>query len=155
MRLDPITPNKGVVGDPRRSAPQGAVQRNYSAIAIQPGGIPSVHKRLLPPTSLTCAPQPGSRPGELEQPGGNSALDPLLPIPNRTVKRRRADDSADCPRESRSPPGLATTRTPRTQPPGRSCLGLSLLVVNRPAIPRITTNCHRRYNFLSQFVPRM
>ncbi len=37
--------------------------------------------------------------------GGHSELDPRLPIPNRTVKRLCADDSADCPRESRSPPG--------------------------------------------------
>ena len=27
--------------------------------------------------------------------GGHSVLDPLLPIPNRTVKRDSADDSAD------------------------------------------------------------
>ena len=37
--------------------------------------------------------------------GGHSELDPRLPIPNRTVKRLCADDSADYPRESRSPPG--------------------------------------------------
>jgi hypothetical protein len=29
---------------------------------------------------------------------------PLLPIPNRTVKRLSADDSADCPCESRTLP---------------------------------------------------
>ena len=32
----------------------------------------------------------------------HSELDPLLPIPNRTVKRLSADDSADYPRESRT-----------------------------------------------------
>ena len=37
--------------------------------------------------------------------GGHSEVDPRLPIPNRTVKRLCADASADCPRESRSPPG--------------------------------------------------
>src|SRR5882672_12956684 len=37
--------------------------------------------------------------------GGHSEVDPRLPIPNRTVKRLCDDDSADCPRESRSPPG--------------------------------------------------
>ena len=37
--------------------------------------------------------------------GGHSEVDPRLPIPNRTVKRLSADASADCPRESRSPPG--------------------------------------------------
>ena len=37
--------------------------------------------------------------------GGHSEVDPRLPIPNRTVKRLCADASADCPRESMSPPG--------------------------------------------------
>jgi hypothetical protein len=36
--------------------------------------------------------------------GDHSALAPPLPIPNRTVKRRSADDSADLPCESRSSP---------------------------------------------------
>ena len=34
-------------------------------------------------------------------PGDNSELEPPLPIPNRTVKRLYADDSADYPCESR------------------------------------------------------
>ena len=29
--------------------------------------------------------------------GAHSKVEPLLPIPNRTVKRLRADDIADCP----------------------------------------------------------
>ena len=37
--------------------------------------------------------------------GGHSEVVPLLPIPNRTVKRLRADDSADYPCESRTLPG--------------------------------------------------
>ena len=37
--------------------------------------------------------------------GGHSALDPPLPIPNRTVKQSCADDSALPVCESRSPPG--------------------------------------------------
>ena len=37
--------------------------------------------------------------------GGHSTSDPPLPIPNRTVKRSRADDSAHLVCESRSPPG--------------------------------------------------
>src|SRR5436309_2536127 len=41
-------------------------------------------------------------------PGDHSKLEPLLPIPNRTVKRLRADDSADYPCESRSSPGSYT-----------------------------------------------
>src|SRR5688572_7067844 len=44
--------------------------------------------------------------------GGHSEVDPRLPIPNRTVKRLCADASADCPRESRSPPGAHKTRSP-------------------------------------------
>ncbi len=38
-------------------------------------------------------------------PGDHSELEPPLPIPNRSVKRLRADDSADYPCESRSSPG--------------------------------------------------
>ena len=34
-------------------------------------------------------------------PGDHSELEPPLPIPNRTVKRLNADDSADYPCESR------------------------------------------------------
>ena len=37
--------------------------------------------------------------------GGHSALDPPLPIPNRVVKRGRADDSVHSACESRSLPG--------------------------------------------------
>ena len=36
--------------------------------------------------------------------GDHSEVVPLLPIPNRTVKHLSADDSADCPCESRSLP---------------------------------------------------
>ena len=48
--------------------------------------------------------------------GGHSEVDPRLPIPNRTVKRLCADDSADCPRESRSPPGAQKTKPPGSTP---------------------------------------
>lgn len=40
--------------------------------------------------------------------GGHSAPDPPLPIPNRTVKRSCADDSAYLLCESRSPPGSSS-----------------------------------------------
>ena len=50
--------------------------------------------------------------------GGHSALDPLLPIPNRTVKRSCADDSAHTVCESRSPPGSPTKTPLRYQPRG-------------------------------------
>ena len=50
--------------------------------------------------------------------GGHSALDPLLPIPNRTVKRSCADDSAHTVCESRSPPGSPTKTPLRSQPRG-------------------------------------
>ena len=49
--------------------------------------------------------------------GGHSEVDPRLPIPNRTVKRLSADASADCPRESRSPPG-APKNNPQGSPLG-------------------------------------
>src|ERR1700681_3579504 len=45
-------------------------------------------------------------------PDDQSPLAPPLPIPNRTVKRRRADDSADCPCESRSSSGTLKTKRP-------------------------------------------
>src|SRR5437870_5961658 len=47
-------------------------------------------------------------------PDDHSLLAPPLPIPNRTVKRRRADDSVDCPCESRSSSGTLNNkaRTP-------------------------------------------
>src|SRR6185436_1356343 len=54
--------------------------------------------------------------------GGHSEVDPRLPIPNRTVKRLCADDSADCPRESRSPPG-APNEKPIPQRGGLFYLG--------------------------------
>jgi hypothetical protein len=43
----------------------------------------------------------------------HSELAPLLPIPNRTVKRLRADDSVDYPCESRSSSDSLQSRTPR------------------------------------------
>lgn len=45
-------------------------------------------------------------------PCGHSALVPRLPIPNRTVKRSRADDSVDCPCESRSLQGTFKKQNP-------------------------------------------
>src|SRR6476660_6735685 len=45
-----------------------------------------------------------------------SPLAPLLPIPNRTVKRRRADDSTDCPCESRSSSGTLHPQAPLARP---------------------------------------
>ena len=44
--------------------------------------------------------------------GGNSALDPPLPIPNRTVKRSCADDSVHYACESRSLPGFLNKNAP-------------------------------------------
>jgi hypothetical protein len=41
-----------------------------------------------------------------------SELEPRLPIPNRTVKRLSADDSADYPRESRTSSGTHETENP-------------------------------------------
>ena len=52
--------------------------------------IQSVVRKLTAPDSLMS--------------GDHSEVVPLLPIPNRTVKHLSADDSADCPCESRSLP---------------------------------------------------
>ncbi len=62
--------------------------------------------------------------------GGHSEVDPRLPIPNRTVKRLSADASADCPRESRSPPG-APKNNPQGPPWGFVFLGSSRLTCFR------------------------
>ena len=43
--------------------------------------------------------------GQPSMPDDHSPLEPPLPIPNRTVKRRHADDSVDYPCESRSSSG--------------------------------------------------
>ncbi len=64
-----------------------------------------------PPLPSGCS----RRTNRLRQPStpdDHSPLAPPLPIPNRTVKRRRADDSTDYPCESRSLSG-----TPQTQKP--------------------------------------
>ena len=45
-------------------------------------------------------------------PGSHSGVEPPLPIPNRTVKRSRADDSGLTARESRSPPGTPSPNAP-------------------------------------------
>src|ERR1700687_4242029 len=46
-------------------------------------------------------------------PDDHSPLEPRLPISNRTVKRRRADDSADYLCESRSSSGTLQSKTAR------------------------------------------
>jgi hypothetical protein len=48
--------------------------------------------------------------------GAHSALEPRLPIPNRTVKRGSADDSVDYPRESRSAPDSHQVKSPGLVP---------------------------------------
>ena len=57
-------------------------------------------------------------------PDEHSALVPPLPIPNRAVKRRRADDSMDYPCESRSSSG---PKTKKPRPSGRGFLHLEAL----------------------------
>src|SRR5450432_3689127 len=47
-------------------------------------------------------------------PDDPSPLAPPLPIPNRTVKRRRADDSTEFPCESRSSSGTLTQNASAT-----------------------------------------
>ena len=50
--------------------------------------------------------------------GGHSGGAPPLPIPNRAVKPARADGTAPCARESRSPPPLRPAGLPRWSPAG-------------------------------------
>ena len=54
----------------------------------------------------------------------HSELDPLLPIPNRAVKRLSADDSADYPRESRTLLG-SPLKKPRSSDRGFFLYGAS------------------------------
>ncbi len=53
-----------------------------------------------------------------------SELEPRLPIPNRTVKRLSADDSADYPCESRTSSGTYKTRKPVLFEIGLFCFDL-------------------------------
>ena len=70
------------------------------------------------PQSLSREPQTGQtaehRCGPNSLSDDHSELVPLLPIPNRTVKRLRADDSVDYPCESRS---SSDSLTKRQRPP--------------------------------------
>ena len=50
-------------------------------------------------------------------PDDHSPLAPRLPIPNRTVKRWRADDSTDSPCESRSSSGTLQAKRPTSRGP--------------------------------------
>ena len=54
-------------------------------------------------------------------PDDHSPLAPRLPIPNRTVKRWRADDSTDSPCESRSLSGTFKVKRPAKS--GPFCFG--------------------------------
>ena len=92
----------------RRQARYNELQRNRNPAGGNPSGE---HNTSSPNIAVPRAP-PVRGSGEPQQPGGHSALDPRLPIPNRTVKRRRADDSADYPCESRSPPGTPIKQSP-------------------------------------------
>src|ERR1700733_5435418 len=56
------------------------------------------HQKLLLPDWLCCPPKTAR---QQVMPDDHSVSVPPLPIPNRTVKRLHADDSADYPCESR------------------------------------------------------
>ena len=87
MRLDPITLSK--------------TQGTASAAITTPCLL------LLPILSLNST--PGCNPF---QSGAHSVLEPPLPIPNRTVKHDRANDSEHLARESRSAPDYPTKKRP-------------------------------------------
>ena len=65
--------------------------------------------------SARVAPSVSAR-GQPSMPDDHSAVEPPLPIPNRTVKRRSADDSGHLARESRTSSGkpFSTKPGPRT-----------------------------------------
>ena len=73
--------------------------------------------------------------------GGHSALDPLLPIPNRTVKRSCADDSAHTVCESRSPPGSPTKTPLRSQPRGVFFIRNRLVSLWYNCVRRVSPHC--------------
>ena len=92
---------------------------------------------------LGCCSSPVSSLWSLVLLGGHSEVDPRLPIPNRTVKRLCADASADCPRESRSPPGAPKTRSPSRAPGEGLCVlraSIGDLLSERKHTPRASAS---------------
>ena len=76
-------------------------------------------------------------------PDDHSDVVPLLPIPNRTVKRVSADDSADCPCESRSSSGFYSLKKPNSKELGFLFLGSHKLLKTAPSMRAApeATNC--------------
>ena len=101
VRLDPITSVFDLVGRESACATWHTTQPLYY-------------------TPIRCA--DACQRGNPVMPGDHSKLEPPLPIPNRTVKRLCADDSADYPCESRSSPG-SYTQNPQAPKAWGFCFG--------------------------------
>ena len=87
---------------------------------------------------------------------GHSELDPRLPIPNRTVKRLSADDSADYPRESRTPLGALSEKALLARAFSFSARGRCadlLSVRNREGVSINATNSFIQSHTLLNFIP--
>ena len=84
MRLDPITVS------------------TLSLVAVMVFAKQSDPLYFFPAVALQFRVDRDSDADRRSMPDDHSPLAPRLPIPNRTVKRRRADDSTDPPCESRS-----------------------------------------------------
>ena len=79
MRLDPITLTKG--------------QRTVVVFQVMSAVLTSIKKLILDSIELAWLLSRAAR--QPVKPDDHSEVVPLLPIPNRTVKRLCADDSAD------------------------------------------------------------
>ena len=122
VRLDPITVSIARIGVQH-------TPRTVEKHRAQPTPSPSPHAgpslQRSPPTLML---------------DDHSTVDPPLPIPNRTVKRSRADDSVDLPCESRS---SSSTPTKHNAPPKRGALAFGTRET-RAASDRSTTKPRKK-----------
>src|SRR4030066_1059826 len=87
----------------------GAVQSKHRFSSSRYGSLIGCQTPIGEPQTGFAA-EHRSQPNSLSD--DHSELAPLLPIPNRTVKRLRADDSVDYPCESRSSSDSHKTKSP-------------------------------------------
>ena len=124
MRLDPITLHdkqrliRNVV---RCNSQLSCVYPHATQADRHPRSLRLPHPQADPDGKTVSIPSPRIGPraplhrGAREQPAmpdDHSAVEPPLPIPNRTVKRRSADDSEHLARESRTSSGTHDAKKP-------------------------------------------
>ena len=90
------------------------------AIESRPAG--RRHRRDCCDSSPGLACLPATAGGQQVMPDDHSEVEPLLPIPNRTVKRLSADDSEQLACESRTSSGKPRTQKRPERPSGRFCI---------------------------------